>query len=300
MTTSITTIDTNNFAEMAKAMGMSADANTKKQSSTLARLRLNHSAIMGTADVNGKNVNMEVVPAGTYKLEIPDGPTYYAQSVNLRPYLQRFMYKRFFKGHGNVPNRYVKTVMADNLNIDLKDNDGGFNCGKPAGYIEDFKSLPEKTQELIKQIKRVRVMLGTVELINPTDAQGNPVEVGETAFIWEIENRDAFKDVGTIFNKLGKMKRLPVQHHVLGNTEERKLPNGNSFFLPVVSLDVTKTLDLGDNEHSVFADFMSWVENYNTYIINAYAEKAVSKHDEDLDSIDIEGVVDIEVEEEVA
>ena len=74
------------------------------------------------------------------------------------------MYKRFIKGSGDKPNRYVKTVMADNLNIDLKDNDGGFNCGKPAGYIQDFKSLPEKTQELIKQIKRVRVLFGIVEL----------------------------------------------------------------------------------------------------------------------------------------
>ena len=47
----------------------------------------------------------------------------------------------------------IKTVMSDNLNVDLKDNDGGFNCGKPAGFIQDFKALPEKKQELIKQIK---------------------------------------------------------------------------------------------------------------------------------------------------
>jgi hypothetical protein len=240
-----------------------------------------------------------LVKAGQYKLEIPDGPTYYAQSVNLRPYLQRFMYKRFIMGHGDKPNRYVKTVMADNLNIDLKDNDGGFNCGKPAGYIEDFKSLPEKTQELIKQIKRVRVMLGTVELINPTDANGNPVELDETAFIWEIENRDAFKDVGAVFTKLGKMKRLPVQHLVLGNTEERKLPNGNSFYLPVVSLDVTNTLDLGEKEHHTFADFMAWVENYNEYIINAWSDKA-SSHDDVLDAEISDGIVDIELDEDVA
>ena len=129
------------------------------------------------------------------------------------------MYKRFIKGSGDKPNRYVKTVMADNLNIDLKDNDGGFNCGKPAGYIQDFKSLPEKTQELIKQIKRVRVMLGTVELHDAVDENGKAVDVADTPFIWEIENRDAFKDVGTVFNKLSKMKRLPVQHSITGNTE---------------------------------------------------------------------------------
>jgi len=42
------------------------------------------------------------------------------------------------------------------------------------------------------------------------------------------------------------------------------------------------------------------VTNYNEYIINAYAEKASSKNDMDLDEVDIDGVVDVEFEEEVA
>jgi hypothetical protein len=202
----LTTIDTNNYAAMAKAMGIANEsAGERKQASTLARLRINHSPVMGEAEVKGKTVNMEVIGGGTYKLEVPDGPTYYAESVKIRPYLQRFMYKRFVRGSGDSPNRYVKTVMADNLNIDLKDNDGGFNCGKPAGYIQDFKALPEKTQELIRQIKRVRVVLGTVQLEGATDASGNPVEVDETPFIWEVENRDAFKNVGSAFTQLAKM-----------------------------------------------------------------------------------------------
>jgi hypothetical protein len=289
MTNSLVTIDINSFESMAEVMGISRTES--KRSSTLARLRLQHSAILGDDKV--------LVKAGQYKLEVPDGPTYYAQSVNIRPYLQRFMYKRFIKGFGETPNRYVKTVMANNLNIDLKDNEGGFNCGKPAGYIEDFKSLPEKTQELIKQIKRVRVMFGTVELINPTDEQGNSVEVDEMPFIWEIENRDAFKDVGAVFTKLTKMKRLPVQHYVTGNTQERKLPSGNSFYLPVVSLDVTKTLDLGDKEQDIFGDFMAWVESYNEYIINQWSEGA-SQHDDVIDAEISEGIIDVELDEEVA
>ena len=293
----LTTIDTNNYAAMAKAMGIANEtAGERKQASTLARLRINHSPVMGEAEVNGKNVNMEVVAGGTYRLEVPDGPTYYAESVKIRPYLQRFMYKRFVRGMGDSPNRYVKTVMADNLNVDLKDNDGGFNCGKPAGYIQDFKSLPEKTQELIKQIKRVRVVLGTVELVNATDASGNPVEVDETPFIWEVDNRDAFKNVGGAFTQLAKMKRLPVQHLITANTEERKIPTGAVFYLPVVSLDVTKTLELTDNEQGMFADFMQWVNNYNEYIINAWAEKANSRDDDD-DEFIVDGIVDIEVEE---
>ena len=182
------------------------------------------------------------------------------------------------------------------MNIDLKDNDGGFNCGKPAGYIQDFKSLPEKTQELIKQIKRVRVILGTVELVNATDDSGQPVSIEETPFIWEVDNRDAFKNVGGAFTQLAKLKRLPVQHLITANTEERKIPTGAVFYLPVVSLDVTKTLELTDKEQGMFADFMQWVQNYNEYIINAWAEKSSSRDDED-DEFIVDGMVDIEVEE---
>jgi hypothetical protein len=285
---------------MAKAMGIANEgSNERKKASTLARLRINHAPVMGEAEVKGKKVNMEVVSGGTYKLEVPDGPTYYAESIKIRPFMQRFMYKRFVRGMGDQSNRYVKTVMADNLNIDLKDNDGGFNCGKPAGFIQDFKSLPEKTQELIKQIKRVRVVLGTVELVNATDASGNEVSVEETPFIWEIDNRDAFKNVGTAFTKLAKIKRLPVQHIITATTEERTIPTGAVFYLPVVALDVSKTIELTQKEQEMFTDFMQWVQNYNEYIINAWQEKATMHDDEDDINI-VAGLSEIELDEEVA
>ena len=298
----LTTINTDNYSAMAKAMGMAVEgASTKKQASTLARLRISHSPIMGEEEINGKIKNVEVVEGGTYKLEIPDGPTYYAESAIIRPFLQRFMYKKFIKGSGTTPNRYVKTVMADNLNIDLKDNDGGFNCGKPAGWIKDYNSLPDTTKELIKSIKRVRVVLGTVDLVNATDSSGKATTVASTPFIWEIENRDAFKTVGTVFTKLAKMKRLPVQHNVTLNTEEQKLPNGNSFYLPVTSLDVTNTLEISQADQDMFLDFMTWVENYNEYIISAYSEKAASRADAELDDIGgLDDILDIELDEEVA
>tara|TARA_R100000951_G_scaffold61632_1_gene51786 strand:+ start:1446 stop:2342 length:897 start_codon:yes stop_codon:yes gene_type:complete len=296
----LTTIDTNNYAEMAKAMGIANEGGTnKKKSSNLARLRINHSPITGNAEVKGKKVKMEVVSGGTYKLEIPDGPTYYAESIEVRPYLQRFMYKRYVRGQNDEPNRFVKTVMADTLNVDLKDNDGGFNCGKPAGYIADFKSLPEKTQELIKQIKRVRVVLGTVKLINPTDANGEEVTLDETPFIWEVDNRDAFKTVGSAFTQLAKMQRLPVQHMITATTEERTIPTGAVYYLPVVALDVTKTIELTQKEQGLFTDFLQWVQNYNEYIINAWQEKA-SSHDDEDDIEIVDGIVDIELEEGVA
>ena len=296
--TQLTTVDTNNYAAMAKAMGI-AHEKTSSSSSSLARLRISHSPIMGTAEVNGKKVNVEVVEGGAYKLEIPDGPTHYATAIKMRPFMQRFMHKRFVQGNAKNPNRYVKSVMADTLDIDLKDNDGGFNCGKPAGYIKDFKALPQSQQDLLKQIRRVRVVFGEVELINPTNENGEPVKVAPTPFIWEIDNRDAFKEIGSSFTTLAKMQRLPIQHIITANTSERKIPTGASYFVPVASLDVSNTIELTEQDQALFGDFMSWIDNYNNYIINAWAEKANSKmEDDDVDVVD--EMVDIEIDEEVA
>jgi hypothetical protein len=297
MTTEITTIDPNNYAAMAKAMGIANEGKGKSKSSSLARLRINHSPVMGTAEVNGKSVNVEVIEGGTYKLEVPDGPTYYASSVKVRPYVQRYMYKRFVMGGANSSNRYIKTIMHDDLNVDLKDNDGGFNCGKPAGYIQDFKALPEKTQDLIKQIKRVRVVLGTVEMTNPVNEKGESIELDATPFIWEIDNRDAFKIVGDVFVKLAKMSRLPVMHNFVANTEERKMPNGNSFFIPIVSLNIHDVINVTPDDNNMFTDFLAWVDNYNSYISNAWAENANAKL-EDGDAEVLDDLVDIEVDEE--
>ena len=84
MTNEVTTIDTNNYAAMAKAMGMGDTAGEQK-TSALARLRINHTPVMGQVQVMGKGVNVEVVEGGTYKLEISDAPTYFAAKVNIRP-----------------------------------------------------------------------------------------------------------------------------------------------------------------------------------------------------------------------
>ena len=58
----VATIDTNNFSAMAQVMGMGADAaQQSSKASTLARLRIHHSPIMGQQEINGKMKNVEVI-----------------------------------------------------------------------------------------------------------------------------------------------------------------------------------------------------------------------------------------------
>ena len=176
MNNELATIDTNNFAAMAAIMGIAKEESSSKRS-TLPRLRMIHSGIMGEAEVKGKKMKMEVIPGGSYKLEIPEGNTYYATNVILRTFMQRFMYKRFVKGDINSSNRFVKTVMSTDLTNDLKDNEGGFNCGTSSGWIEDITALHAATQELIRPIKRTPLIIDDVTLLKPTSERSIPVKL---------------------------------------------------------------------------------------------------------------------------
>jgi len=295
MTTQIATLNAGNFVEMAKAMGMSQDMSSdgKAKSSTLPRLRIWNQPVMGQVEVKGKMKNMEVVPAGMYRLQLPDDVYVYAENVKIRVFVQRFMYKRYDSNN----NLYIKTLMADDLNGDLKDNTGGLNCGKPAGYIKDFQSLPEDTKTLIKQIKRVRVILGEVELVNPVDADGNEKDMEVHPFIWEVDNREAFKTMGEPFTQLAKQRRLPVQHWIECGTDERSIPTGAKFYLPTTSLDITKSIDLTEEDQTKFGDFLEWINNYNDYIVSAWNEKRTEKVKAENDAL-VEDFIDIEVGED--
>jgi len=136
-------------------------------------------------------------------------------------------------------------------------------------------------------------VFGVVDLVDATNEKGESVKIDSQPFIWEIDNRDAFKTMGIPFTKLSQMKRLPVQHNITLNTEERKLPNGNSFYLPTASLDISKTIELVDSDQDTFANFLAWVENYNSYIINEWDVQAGQKYDAE-DNAVVGDFIDIE------
>ena len=62
----IATIDTNNYAAMAKMMGMQSEGSSQKKSNTLNRLRLWHQPVMGQTEIKGRMTNVEVIEGGTY------------------------------------------------------------------------------------------------------------------------------------------------------------------------------------------------------------------------------------------
>tara|TARA_X000001388_G_scaffold15700_2_gene9569 strand:- start:32 stop:940 length:909 start_codon:yes stop_codon:yes gene_type:complete len=286
----LVTINTENYATMAKAMGLPT-TNAERKTNSLNRFRIWHSPILGEEKV--------LVKGGMYRLEIVgEQPMFYfASKVRFRPFLQRFMYKRYVQNpkakEGEKRGDYIKTIMADNLNIDLKDTAGTFNCGKPAGYVEDYQALPEATKTLIKATKRNRVVFGIVELIKPVKStDGNEVEeIEKFPVIWEIDNRDAYKSVGNVFSKFAKMERLPLQHIIeLDGTESHKSNTGGLWYTPNVKLDLTKKSEITEEDHKVFGDFLDWVKAHNEGIVAKWDEVVSDRQDdiseEDVDTVD--------------
>ena len=305
--TELVTINTDNYATMAKAMGLPTSSGEKK-SNVLNRFRIWHSPTMGMGESKGKSVKIEVVEGGFYRVEDRSKEPsvfYFSEKVEFRPFLQRLLYKKFKQNRnakeGEKKGDYIRTIMSDTLSIDLKDEDGTFNCGKPAGYVKDFQSLPEETKALIKGIKRNRAIFGVIKMIDPVKGiDGEEIEdLPEFPVIWEIDNREAFKMLGDIFSKFAKMEALPLQHIIkLEGTKENKLNNGGNSYTPIVQLDTSKKLEITEADHKIFGDFLDFVKAYNDSVISKWNDRVAERQgevsEEDMETV--EDFIDVEMD----
>ena len=277
----VATLNESNFADLARLAGMATSAGEKRTSS-LMRLALQHKPLSAKQEVKGKSVNVEVIEAGSFRIEemVADGKKIYSTDVTLRPFMQRVYYRRFVMGDGDTPNRFMKTVMANDLKSELKDTDGGFNCGKPNQFFEDWSMVPDKVKAVIRATKRTRAIFGTVTVNGAMDAEGNSVDTPDPIpVIWEVDNKDAYNAVNVPFNKLFRMQALPMSYNILLSSEARSLPNGESFYLPRVQLDLKNKLDIVESDQETFTNFLDWIKDHNTYVLGKWDENNVEDVD---------------------
>ena len=278
----LSNLNTTNFAELAHLAGMGTPS-AETRTSSLMRLALQHKPISAKQEIKGKKVNVEVVEAGSFRIEEPvaDGKKIYSTNVTLRPFMQRVFYKRFIMGGEDGTNRFRKTVMANDLKSELKDTEGGFNCGKPNQFFEDWNTVPENLKAIIRATKRTRAIFGTLIIKDAIDAEGNPVDTPDpVAAIWEVNNSEAYTSVNAPFNKLYRMQQLPMNYGMKLSTEEKPLPNGDSFYLPHVTLDLTNKFDLQDEDQTTFTNFLDWVKDHNSYVLSKWDENNVEEADD--------------------
>ena len=282
MSTDISTLNTSNFAQLAEAMGMEADTKTKKQTSTLARLKIDHKGVMGETEIKGKKKKVEVVDAGSFCLTLPDDKKLFDSNPKIRLFQQKFMYKKYLTSGGSEgKGMFVKTEMANDLKGDLRDNTGGFNCGKSSGWIEDYNSLPQDQKDLIKSIKRVRVLFGHITLTSPVNEKGESVpSITDIPFIYEVDNKEAFKIMGGPVAEMIKQKYLLPQKVLKLGTEERSIASGNKYYVPSVELESGVVELKHPEDENTFKDFNEWIKGYNSYIANTYSDASKVKDKE--------------------
>ena len=257
--------------DLAELMGMSnAPA---KSTSALAEIKLVHQNVMGTKEVDGETMEVAIVKSGAFSVTFPDDTIYYSDKVTVRPFMQRFQFQRYDK-HYQKPDggegRMLRTVMATSLNGDLKDNYGGFNCGRPSGYVKDFNSLPQETQDLMRATDRFKVIFGLCTLNKAKDANGNPVDVKEFPFLMRIKTRDSFKAMTDMFNQIQRKNRLPIQHLLHLGTEVKSIPSGATY--AVLKPTLGKVVEITTDDQEVLNNFVEWVEAMNSITISKWEE----------------------------
>jgi len=150
-------------------------------------------------------------------------------------------------------------------------------------------------KELIRSIKRTRVILGTVTFVDATDDKGNPVEVIDMPFVWEVDNKEGFKNFAEATAKLAQHRRLSVYHNINVTTEEREAV-GNTYYVPVCEADLDNTFEVSKEDQAFFKDFMAWIESHNRWVLSEWDQKQVeAATDEEKEMA--ESFVDIDVEE---
>ena len=280
-------------ADLAELMGMSnAPA---KSTSALAEIKQVHQNVMGTKEVDGEAMEVAIVKAGAFSVTFPDDTIYYSDKVTIRPFMQRFQFQRYDK-HYQKPDggegRMLRTVMATSLNGDLKDNYGTFNCGRPSGYVKDFKALPQETQDLMRSVDRFKIVFGLCTLDKAKDADGKPVDVKEFPFLMRIKNRDSFKAMTDMFNQIQRKNRLPIQHLLHLGSEVKSIPSGATY--AVLKPTLGKVVEITTDDQEVLNNFVEWVEAMNSITISKWEEhrrpEELSDQEDDIAS----NVVEIE------
>jgi hypothetical protein len=248
---------------LAEAVGVTPQSGGERKTAALPRVKLMHTGIMGEIEVNGKPLRTEVVPAGSFQITRGEDDVVYATNPTVRIFAIRQQFSKWDAKEEMV----MKTVMANDLKGDLKDNVGTFNLGRPSGYIEDWASVPEKTKELIRSIKRKKILFGLLTAAGVTDEAGNVVDdITDMPFSFEVPP-SSIKTLDFAVNALGRKNILPIQcNFKLGHN-----PGGETWV--TLTLEYESKVELQPEDQETLHNFLAYITTQNEYILNEWAEK---------------------------
>jgi len=274
MSNALTTL--NDGQSMLEAMGM-ANLASGSNSTFVPRISMIREPIMGTMDVGGKTIKTEVVPAGAYRINADKDTTIYSSNISLRIFTIRNQFTRYDVETGKT----YKTVQSTDLKGDLKDELGGFNLGKPGGYVEDYNSLSEKQ----KAVRTAKVYYGVVTLNDPKDEKGDAVEGYSDAipFVMDVTSVFTRRALDNALKSVIRKNVLPV-NYALDVTHGVTL---NKAGMEVLHAKVTggQQVDPDERDQETFQMFVDKIESNNKYILSKWEEnnqEGISDEDADV------------------
>jgi hypothetical protein len=271
-------VATESGKSMAELMGVSS-APVNSSTPSISRLGMLHQPIMGEVDLNGKMIKTEVVPVGAFTLKTGDDIVY-SNGATVRVFAQRNQWQRW----NSETEEMEKSVMSNSLNGDLKDSIGGFNLGRPSGYIEDFNSLPDATKQLMRSVKRVVVYYGTVSLDSPMNEKGEPVDAAASMpFVMDVKNRDSLKSINGVMSNFKKKNMLPIMSTIKLEGIEDSIPTGAKF--GKIQASTGDSVELAKEDNDTLKDFLELIEFSNGKILDLHHERAKGGTDSDAELV---------------
>lgn len=253
---------------LAELMGVS-EASNKPSTPSIARINVVSTALKGELDVGGKKIKTDVIPVGSYKITLGDDVVY-AESITIRVFAQRQQWQRW----NSSTNEMEKSVLANNLNGDMQDSVGGFNLGRPSGYIEDFNALSEATKEIMRSVKRVKLFMGLLTIPVPLDAQGAEVKTKyqDIPFVMDVKNRDSLKALDAALATIARKNLLPIMSTLVLAGDEASIPTGATY--GVITASVGEKVELSDADNETLKDFLGFIEYSNGKVMDLHHERS--------------------------
>ena len=253
---------------LAELMGV-PEKSSKQSGPSIARVNVVSSAIKGEIDVGGKKIKTDVIPVGSYKITMGDDVVY-AESISVRIVAQRQQWQRW----NSTTNEMEKSVMGNTVNGDMQDSVGGFNLGRPSGYIEDFNALPEATKDIMRSVKRVKLFMGLLTINEPMDETGAAISTkyDNLAFIMDVKNRDSMKSLEGAIAILGRRNLLPIMSTLILTGKEESIPTGATY--GVITAAVGEQVELSVSDNDTLTDFLGFIEYSNGKIMDLHHERS--------------------------
>ena len=110
------------------------------------------------------------------------------------------------KDGDTVKGSYTHSILIKSLQDEAPSDDGKYQCGRPVGYIRNWKELPKDEQELIKSCRQMAIFFGEVR-IEGKDQTGSTVSM-QLPVEMELSNKTSGRTLVNFYRELWNSKRV--------------------------------------------------------------------------------------------